>query len=506
MTSSFRNIFLILALVILLPVCMFIIFQIGSVTDDEKMLELAYRKQLESVIFSMNTYAGDLFSSYVNQIEMHFAKTEGKELVDSTFVQHNLAIRAIVARGKWGLVRWDDGDEMSLNFDSLFQVNEYLYQRLIQYKSANYVKPESVAELHEFDRKQHVSLVILGQDIPCFIVFDPVDFIESLLAPRMSQLSGQNLNILMRYRNSGNVVFSDVEGDPDLIQSGELWLMPEYELSVSLRGESIRDLIAYRSRQNIIALVSLILLLGVGITLVIRNLRREMQLSKAKADFVANVSHEIRTPLALISMFNETLMLGRVTDDSRRQEYYDIIHKEANRLKNIVNKILNFSQIDADKKQYHISSIRPNQEIQQIINSYSYHLHEKGFEFTHILGDFELTLQADPEAFAEVFINLLDNAIKYSLDTKKISIESSVRDGFYELAVTDQGIGIEKSKQAHVFDKFYRVTDGDRHQTKGTGLGLSLVKNIVQAHGGRVEVESVFGKGSTFRVYFPLRA
>jgi two-component system phosphate regulon sensor histidine kinase PhoR len=236
---------------------------------------------------------------------------------------------------------------------------------------------------------------------------------------------------------------------------------------------------------------------------VFRNVKREVQLAQNKADFVSNVSHEIRTPLALISMFAETLEMGRVPSEEKKKEYYGIISKESHRLTGIVNKILNFSQTEANQKKLNPVRLNANEEIQEILKTYDFHLRNHGFEYS-FATDRDLTVLADSEAFSEVIINLIDNAVKYSAAKKRITISMGTENNFGTVAVKDEGIGISPADQKHIFDKFYRVSSGNLAKSRGTGLGLSLVKQLMEAMGGKVSVKSELGSGSTFTLYFPL--
>jgi two-component system phosphate regulon sensor histidine kinase PhoR len=273
-------------------------------------------------------------------------------------------------------------------------------------------------------------------------------------------------------------------------------------MGISSQNKSVKELVAERTRFNLLAAFILILLLIFGFSLVLRNLRREIHLAQTKSDFVSNVSHEIRTPLALISMFAETLMLDRVPNAEKRKEYEKIIFKETHRLTNIVNKILNFSQIEAGNRRYSFSKFDLNDLVYEITHDYEFHLERNGF--THEIKYLETTLPilADKEAIYEALVNLLDNAMKYSDDTRHININTGMNESGVFVEISDQGIGISPNEVKQIFDKFYRVTDGDVHTRKGAGLGLSLVHHIMDAHKGDIEVESTKDYGSTFRLVF----
>jgi len=229
-----------------------------------------------------------------------------------------------------------------------------------------------------------------------------------------------------------------------------------------------------------------------------------MELAKIKSDFVSNVSHELRTPLALISMFAETLEMERVPNEEKKKEYYSIISKEAARLSRIVNKILSFSKIEAGKREYRLSNVNINYLVEEVYKSYQFHLKNSGFQFSFSAGKTVPEIQADAEAISEAVINLIDNAIKYSIDKKDISIATGVEGDSIFIEVKDKGVGISEENQKKIFEKFFRVSDGLVHNTKGTGLGLTLVKHIVDAHKGKIKVKSKLNEGSSFILTFPI--
>jgi two-component system phosphate regulon sensor histidine kinase PhoR len=235
-----------------------------------------------------------------------------------------------------------------------------------------------------------------------------------------------------------------------------------------------------------------------------KNIRSEIELARIKSDFVSNVSHELRTPLALINMFAETLSMGRIKTEEKRNEYYGIIHQEADRLSKIVNKILSFSKLEADKWKFNFAKTDLNLLAANIYNSYKYHLRQTGFEF--ILEQYDGTLEADldSEAVSESLINLIENAVKYSDAMKHIIIRTGRTDNRVFIEVEDRGTGIAPEEQTKIFEKFYRGDNGNVHNTKGTGLGLALVKHIVNAHKGEIKLKSKLGEGSVFRLLFPL--
>jgi signal transduction histidine kinase len=247
------------------------------------------------------------------------------------------------------------------------------------------------------------------------------------------------------------------------------------------------------------------LMLLAGLALVFANVRRELRLSRMKSDFVANVSHELKTPLALIRLFAETLELGRVPSAEKARQYHRIINKESRRLTQLINNILDFSRIEAGRKEYRVAPGDVGAVVRDVVEAYRFPIEQQGFALAVEVPDDLPELSIDPEALSQALINLVNNAIKYSPGEKRIEIRVRRERGDVRVSVTDHGIGIPRPEQKKIFEKFYRAENSLVHTTKGSGLGLALVQHIMEAHGGRVEVASVPGEGSTFTLVLPLR-
>jgi signal transduction histidine kinase len=245
------------------------------------------------------------------------------------------------------------------------------------------------------------------------------------------------------------------------------------------------------------------LVLGAGLVLVYSNVRREMQISRIKSDFVANVSHELKTPLALIRLFAETLELGRVPGEQKAQQYYRVINKESQRLTQLINNILDFSRIEAGRKEYRFAPADVGRIVSEVLDAYRFQIEQQGFRLEVEIADDLPEVMADKEALSQALLNLVNNSIKYSRDEKFLRLDVRHEPGRVLIAVADRGIGVAKSEHKKIFEKFYRAEDSLVHETKGSGLGLPLVRHIMEAHGGSVEVESSPGKGSTFTLVLP---
>jgi len=282
------------------------------------------------------------------------------------------------------------------------------------------------------------------------------------------------------------------------------WILQGLTMGIKYQGVTVAQLGNRFLRYNYIILGALSILMIAGIWLTYRNVYREMNLARLKSDFVANVSHELRTPLALIRLYAETLELGRLTAKDKYQEYFRIIREESERLTALINNILDFSRIEAGRKEYEFKETDLPELVRSTLDSYRFQIEQNGFAFEENISRDIPPVNVDREAIARSLLNLVNNALKYSKDHKFIGVSLYRTNGSVRLEVRDHGIGIPPNEQEKIFEKFYRCGDPLVHNIKGSGLGLSLVRHIVRAHGGDVQVESTPEKGSKFTIALPL--
>jgi signal transduction histidine kinase len=280
-------------------------------------------------------------------------------------------------------------------------------------------------------------------------------------------------------------------------------VFPGLALAIKMRGTTLRAISDRFVRTSFLVLGGISLLLVFGLGLTYRNVSKEIALARLKSDFVSNVSHELRTPLSLIRLYAETLELGRLKEPGKYQEYYQIIRKESERLTSLINNILDFSRIEAGRKEYDFRETDLRELVANTIDSYRYQIEQNGFILEEKIDPVP-PVKVDREAIARSLVNLVNNALKYSQDQKFIGVNLYKYNGSVKLEVIDHGIGIPAQEQSKIFEKFYRVGDPLVHNTKGSGLGLSLVRHIVDAHGGEVSVDSTPGRGSKFTIALPV--
>ncbi|HHB76256.1 MAG TPA: HAMP domain-containing histidine kinase [Desulfobulbus sp.] len=268
--------------------------------------------------------------------------------------------------------------------------------------------------------------------------------------------------------------------------------------TVDLSGTKKRARMEFIVYSGIIFFVFLLIVLS--IYFIWQQMQQERKLSQLKSQIIFHGSHELKTPLSLIRMYAETMMLGRIKHPSKMQEYYRIILSECDRLHLLINNTLEFSNIEKEIKEYDFTKGDIVATLQQIMASYNYYLKQKGFTLhTDIDPDIPSFL-FDRVAMTQIIVNLLDNAIKFSPEKKKIHLSLRRDAGGLILEVTDHGIGMKPEALQYIFLPYYRLSK----RFRGSGIGLSLVKHAVEAHNGTIRVQSEPGKGTTFSLLFPL--
>jgi signal transduction histidine kinase len=252
-------------------------------------------------------------------------------------------------------------------------------------------------------------------------------------------------------------------------------------------------------------IITLVIVLISGAILISRTIAQEMAVLRLKSDFVSSVSHEFKSPLTSIKSLAERLRDGKVADSARMRQYFSVITQDADRLARLVTNILDFSKIEEGKREFEFVKADLGKLVTQNIEDFQKEEIAKGVKIqTQISEDIQY-LDMDADALTQALNNLLENAVKFSPDKKEIDIILKKDSKNVILVVKDKGIGIPAGELDKIFEKFYQGRNEVRQSTKGTGLGLTLVKHTVEAHGGRIEVESRVGEGSSFFIILPIQ-
>jgi signal transduction histidine kinase len=248
------------------------------------------------------------------------------------------------------------------------------------------------------------------------------------------------------------------------------------------------------------AMIVVVLVAGYAI---VRSVERELSVARLQGDFVSAVSHEFRTPLASLCHLSELLVEGRVPNDQRRQEYYQALRRESERLHRLVEGLLDFRRMEEDAGEYQREWLDTTTLIREVAEEFAQEVKDRGYTVDIEVEKSLPRLRADREALSRVLWNLLDNAVKYSPDCRTVWIQASRASDQVAIRVRDEGVGIAQSEQEQIFDKFFRASSAKAAGVRGTGLGLAMVQHIVTDHGGQLLVESQPGAGSTFTLNLP---
>jgi two-component system, OmpR family, phosphate regulon sensor histidine kinase PhoR len=513
-----RNIGIIFIFVALMPALIYSAYELGSLSSTEELIQSIYAKQLDAILFSINQYALDYAQGWSGEINALLASSGASDLDHETkvFLTKRRAIQAVIFADSTGdvhsYVRRESEDQASEDNQSSvpsMKNQSSIIEKLIKYTYSGYRKLEPVLVGDSASGRRLMLMFATASRAPQrkivgFLINERY-FLTDVLQAKLMQTSGDEFLLAVFDRRNKQIILTTSPVDvADLREVKDFWLLPGYSIGIKLKGASVEDLVRSRSEKNLILIGILDALLIAAVWLMYRSLKKEVELVRLKGDFVSSVSHELRTPLSLIRMFTETLTMKRVQTEEKKQEYYETILQESERLTRLVNNILNFSRMEAGKKQYHFEQVSLNEIVNGVMKTYASHLQNEGFATSMQLCDGLPLIQADREAVAEALINILDNAAKYSASEKYVRIRTGQKNSMAFIEVEDHGIGIEKHHHKKIFETFYRVSTGLMNNIKGSGLGLSLVSHIVDAHKGTIELESAPGKGSTFRIFFPI--
>jgi signal transduction histidine kinase len=226
------------------------------------------------------------------------------------------------------------------------------------------------------------------------------------------------------------------------------------------------------------------------------------ELNRLKTEFISSVSHELRTPMSSIQGLAEILQAGKIRSKDEKEHYLNLMVSESGRLSRFLHNVLDFGRIERQAKTYQFQEVDLKAIVADATDVFRSGHEERGERLILKLPDHQVNAKVDPDAIKQALINLIDNALKYSESGEPVEIE--LRDGEdVEILITDRGIGISSEDQERIFDGFYRAESAVHCFPQGTGLGLKIVRHIMNAHGGKICVESEAGAGSTFRLVFP---
>ena len=356
----------------------------------------------------------------------------------------------------------------------------------------------------------HEDAAIVG--VAGFVV--DIDRFEHEYLPRamdiaMEPLSGDvRDNMVVRVTDTVQRVVTtthDEPGQADALAGRFDFVFRDWELSARSRHTAAEQVLQSNAATTWLLTVLMSAAVLGGVVLTWRAAGRERRLSRIRNAFVADASHELRTPLASIAVFGELLRRGRVTSPEKVAEYGRHVEYESNRLRQLIDNVLDFARIESATVEYCRREAVVEDVVGGAMRTVDARRERDGFTISVTRSADELpAVYIDTQAMSQVFVNLLDNAMKYSGSSRRIRVALSSRGDYAAVSVVDFGIGIAADEQQRIFQQFYRAESAVEERVSGTGLGLAIARHVVHAHGGRIEVDSRLGSGTTFTVLLPL--
>jgi signal transduction histidine kinase len=333
---------------------------------------------------------------------------------------------------------------------------------------------------------------------------NPEVFRREILEKTLRAVEGPTIVAVLDDRDRPVYARAPLEGAERIATAGFGAALPSWRVALYYpHGMSPRAAIRRQATVFSVAFCLLLVVIVAGLVATYRLMKRETEMARLKADFVANVSHDLKTPLSLIRMFGETLQLGRVTDEAARQEYYRVITRESERLSRLIDNVLDFSRLEEGRREYDIAPTAVEPVIRETLEAFDFVLGQQGFKVEVTVPPDLPEVPLDADAVGQALANLVDNAIKYSGEVKRLGIDARIEGEALCISVADAGVGIPPEEQPRIFEKFYRVGRSETQGRRGSGVGLALVRHVAEAHGGRVTVESRPGEGSRFTLWLP---
>ena len=315
-------------------------------------------------------------------------------------------------------------------------------------------------------------------------------------------------NLIVRTTDAtGRVVAStQVEpGQADVLAARFDFVFRDWEVSARSRHTAAAQVLQSSAFMTWVLMVLMSLAVLGGMLLTWRAAGRERRIARIRNAFVANVSHELRAPLASIALFGEFFRRGRVTSPEKAIEYGRHIEHESGHLQHLIDNILDFARIESAAVEYRQEDTAIEDVVAAAVRAIDARRERDGFTISATCPDTLLpAVRIDAQAMRQVFVNLLDNAMKYSGRSRRVCVAMVQRGRWIAVSVTDSGVGIAPDDHERIFQQFFRATVAGDTGVGGTGLGLAIVRHVVQAHEGQVEVDSRLGCGATFTVLIPV--
>jgi signal transduction histidine kinase len=368
-------------------------------------------------------------------------------------------------------------------------------------------KPVSHQRIQMGEQSFPISLTMIekptGRHYWVALVIRPEEVRREFILPGLQSSDlASGFDLTLREQSSGSasgteLVRSRMHGMAEVYPSMEIAVFPKQTSTTHIFGVHM----SFLSVGLGLLVVGIVLL---GILLIYRDIRREAELSRMKSEFISNVSHELKTPISAIRMLADNLRESRVPQETRKQEYYQLIAREGARLSHLIDNILDFSRVEGKRKVFQFEKRDVTTIAVETVRQFTSLMDEHSQDIDFGSDEGLPEIMVDPDAVALALFNLLDNAVKYSEQGSVIGVRVRRHEGDLCIEVADHGVGIPIPDREKIFQKFYRVQRPDGKRVPGSGIGLTLVREVAEAHHGRVEVQSATGVGSTFRILLPI--
>ncbi len=339
------------------------------------------------------------------------------------------------------------------------------------------------------------------------VLLDRETLIGDLLRPAIEEHAATGVGSwVVRGRNGEPLVASEATPEgPATVTAALAGNFLSWALELHQPDPRLVDtLLASRRGVYFYAFLLLTGILMFGLALTARSVTHQLELARMKSDFVSTVSHEFKSPLTAIRQLAEMLQSGRVPSDERRGRYYDVLVEQSERLTVLVDNVLDLARMDEGQYQLELAPVDLGVLLEEIVQRVGQRVRHEGFNIGLEIDGLAPALTLDAAAVTQATTNMIDNGVKYSGGSKEVVVRGFSQNGHFVIAVQDFGVGLEDDEIPKVFERFYRGGGELTRTVKGTGLGLALVKQIAEAHGGSVAVESTPGSGSTFSIRLPL--
>ncbi len=383
--------------------------------------------------------------------------------------------------------------ENLLHFQSITGTVENLVQNQMNRTSKSFLKSTDFTYFFAAVNDERGTWILLYDDALCF---------QELVIPEL-EVKTEALGFTWR-KITADPVYSS--GDEHEITYSFADHLPDWKIRFeSVKTSSLSSLFLSTRGIYLYIFILILVILVLGLFFTLYTVNQELRLSRMKSFFVSSVSHEFKSPITSIRQMAEMLDRDRVSSPERKKIYYSTMLHESERLSHLVENILDFARMEQGRKHYLMEAGQIEDTIAEAVETFRLQTEGKAVQLTFSAFDDLPSITFDREAMEQVMHNLLDNALKYGGEDKRIAVSLERSGGLILIKVRDWGLGIPKADQDKIFNRFYRVGDELTGKVKGSGIGLTIVRQIIEDHHGKVSVKSKSGEGSTFIISLPVK-